>query len=156
MEEKATFAAGCFWGVEDTFMNTPGVIRTRAGYTGGTVDSPSYERVCAGGTGHREAVEVMYDSDVVSYDELLRVFWDMHDPTTPNRQGPDAGEQYRSVIFYHTEPQREAALASRRLLEESGMHDDPIVTDIVPASPFFAAEEYHQQYLRKQSTSSVA
>jgi len=148
--EKATFAAGCFWGVEATFRAAPGVISTRVGYTGGRAANPSYERVCTGQTGHAEAVEVVYDPGQVSYEELLEVFWKSHDPTTPNRQGPDVGEQYRSAVFYHTLEQQVSAVASRDRLEASGRLRRPIVTEVTPAGPFYEAEEYHQQYLQKR------
>ena len=150
MKEKATFAAGCFWGVEDAFMRTDGVLETRVGYTGGTTEHPTYGEVCGGDTGHREAVEIVYDPDMAPYETLLETFWNIHDPTTPNRQGPDEGEQYHSVIFHHTEEQRAAAEKSKKERNASGMHAAPIVTDIIPATAFYPAEEYHQQYLRKQ------
>lgn len=146
--DKATFAAGCFWGVEAAFREVKGVTSTTVGYTGGTFDNPTYKDVCTGRTGHAEAVQVEYDPSQVCYDELLTMFWNMHDPTTPNRQGPDVGTQYRSAIFYHTPEQKDAAIASKEKLEKSG--SKPIVTEIVPASTFWEAEEYHQQYLKKQ------
>jgi peptide-methionine (S)-S-oxide reductase len=152
--QKATFAAGCFWGVEETFRTTPGVAATQVGYTGGAATKPSYEQVCSGRTGHAEAVEVTYDPNRVTYEALLHVFWDNHDPTTPNRQGPDVGEQYRSAIFFHTPEQESAAKASKASLEESGRFRRPIVTQIVPAPTFWRAEEYHQQYLAKRGTRS--
>jgi peptide-methionine (S)-S-oxide reductase len=148
--EKATFAAGCFWGVEETFRQIGGVVSTRVGYTGGSVPAPSYEQVCSDRTGHAEAIEIEYDPAQVSYDRLLDVFWAMHDPTTLNRQGPDVGSQYRSAIFYHNEAQEAAAGASRQRLEQSGKHRRPIVTEIVPAKEFYPAEEYHQRYLEKR------
>jgi peptide-methionine (S)-S-oxide reductase len=148
--ETATFAAGCFWGVEDTFRNTPGVISTRVGYTGGALNNPTYRDVCSDCTGHAEAVEVTYDPARVSYEELLKVFWENHDPTTLNRQGPDAGTQYRSAIFYHSPEQQTAAQRSKEQLENSGAFRRPIVTEIVPAAEFWQAEEYHQQYLEKR------
>jgi len=150
----ATFAAGCFWGVEHTFRQVDGVTDTTVGYTGGHTENPTYREVCSGTTGHAEAVRVEYDPEVVSYDELLEVFWDSHNPTTRNRQGPDVGEQYRSVIFYHTPEQEQAARRSKKELDESGEYDRPIVTDIRPAQEFYRAEEYHQQYLEKQGRSS--
>lgn len=150
----ATFAAGCFWGVEHTFRQVDGVTDTTVGYTGGHTENPTYREVCSGTTGHAEAVRVEYDPEVVSYDELLEVFWDCHNPTTRNRQGPDVGEQYRSVIFYHTPEQEQAARKSKKQLDESGEYDRPIVTDIRPAQEFYRAEEYHQQYLEKQGRSS--
>ncbi|MEZ6068839.1 MAG: peptide-methionine (S)-S-oxide reductase MsrA [Pirellulales bacterium] len=147
--QKATFAAGCFWGVEATFARQDGVASTAVGYTGGTVDAPTYEQVCSGRTGHAEAVLVEFDPQAISYDQLLDVFWKCHDPTTLNRQGPDVGTQYRSAIFYHDEAQREAAEAAKRRHEEAGTFSRPIVTEIVPAAPFHMAEEYHQKYLAK-------
>ncbi len=146
----ATFAAGCFWGVEATFRQLPGVTATRAGYIGGKTANPTYEEVCTDRTGHAEAVEVTYDPARVSYDDLLRVFWENHDPTQRNRQGPDVGAQYRSAIFYHDSEQEVAARASKERLERSGAHKRPIATEIVPASAFFEAEGYHQQYLEKR------
>jgi peptide-methionine (S)-S-oxide reductase len=148
--EKATFAAGCFWGVEATFRSTPGVISTRVGYTGGTLTNPTYKDVCSDRTGHAEAVEVTYDPARVAYEELLKVFWQNHDPTTPNRQGPDVGTQYRSAIFYHSPEQEAAARASKEQLEKSSAYRRPIVTQIVPAVDFWQAEDYHQQYLEKR------
>jgi peptide-methionine (S)-S-oxide reductase len=152
--KKATFAAGCFWGVEETFRTTPGVIGTAVGYTGGRAPNPTYEAVCTDTTGHAEAVEVAYDPEKVSYDDLLAVFWANHDPTTLNRQGPDVGTQYRSAIFYHDEEQQASAEASKRRLEESGRFRRPIVTEIMPASTFFRAEDYHQRYLAKRGRSN--
>jgi peptide-methionine (S)-S-oxide reductase len=148
--QKATFAAGCFWGVEAEFRQIKGVKQTTVGYSGGTTESPGYRDVCSGMTGHAEAVEVEYDPSEVSYEELLKVFWENHDPTTLNRQGPDVGTQYRSAIFYHDEDQRAAAMESKEKLESSGRYRNPIVTEIVPASQFYRAEEYHQQYLEKR------
>ena len=152
--QKATFAAGCFWGVEETFRQTRGVIGTAAGYTGGASGQPSYEQVCSGRTGHAEAVEVTYDPSQVTYETLLKTFWENHDPTTLNRQGPDVGEQYRSAIYVHSPEQEAAANASKASLEASGRFRRPIVTQIVPASTFWRAEEYHQQYLAKRGSSS--
>jgi peptide-methionine (S)-S-oxide reductase len=146
----ATFAAGCFWGVEAAFRQVPGVTATRVGYTGGTTTNPTYKQVCTDRTGHAEAVEVSYDPARVSYDDLLRVFWEIHDPTQRNRQGPDIGTQYRSAIFYHDPEQESAARASKERLERSGVHKRPIVTEIVPAQTFYQAEDYHQQYLEKR------
>jgi peptide-methionine (S)-S-oxide reductase len=146
----ATFAAGCFWGVEAAFRQVPGVTATRVGYTGGTTTNPTYKQVCTDRTGHAEAVEVSYDPARVSYDDLLRVFWEIHDPTQRNRQGPDIGTQYRSAIFYHDPEQESAARASKERLERSGVHKQPIVTEIVPAQTFYPAEDYHQQYLEKR------
>jgi len=151
--EKATFAAGCFWGVEAAFRQVNGVLSTQAGYTGGHTQNPSYEDVCSDKTGHAEAVEVTYDPTRVSYDALLNVFWQNHDPTTPNRQGPDVGEQYRSAIFYHSAAQEAAAKASKARLEAERHYKRPIVTQIVAATPFYRAEEYHQQYLEKRGLS---
>ncbi|MHC4480763.1 MAG: peptide-methionine (S)-S-oxide reductase MsrA [Planctomycetota bacterium] len=152
--EKATFAAGCFWGVEDTFRAVEGVVDVAVGYTGGHLAKPTYQDVCAGGTGHAEAVLVEYDPGRVSYEELLGVFWSSHDPTTPNRQGPDVGAQYRSAIFCHTPEQMAAALASKEQQEAAGVHPRPIVTEVGPAMTFWRAEEYHQQYLAKRGLSS--
>lgn len=148
--EKATFAAGCFWGVEAMFRAVPGVISTRVGYTGGTLENPSYKDVCTDRTEHAEAVEIAYDPTRVSYDKLLDVFWKGHDPTMLNRQGPDIGTQYRSAVFYHNPEQEAAAHASKERLEKSGEYRRPIVTEIVPASQFWQAEDYHQQYLEKR------
>jgi peptide methionine sulfoxide reductase msrA/msrB len=147
--ETATFAAGCFWGVEAAFAQVKGVVKTTVGFTGGKKENPSYVQVSTGTTGHAESVEVEYDPAIVSYEKLLDIFWDIHDPTTPNRQGPDTGSQYRSVIFYHTPQQERVALASRKKLEQSGKFRDPIVTEIVAAGVFYPAEEYHQRYFEK-------
>ena len=147
---KATFGAGCFWGVEATFRQVPGVVSTAVGYLGGTLANPTYKDVCSGRTGHAEVVEVEYDPSRVSYDDLLAVFWENHDPTTLNRQGPDVGAQYRSAIFFHTPEQEAAARASKEERERSGSYRRPIVTEITPASTFYRAEEYHQQYLEKR------
>jgi len=152
--ETATFAAGCFWGVEHTFRQVEGVLSTEVGYTGGTTENPTYEQVCSGTTGHAEAVRIEFDPQVVSYEQLLEVFWNCHDPTTPNRQGTDVGTQYRSAIFCHTPQQEAAARASLERLAVSGRFRDPIVTEIRPAGPFYRAEEYHQQYLAKRGRSS--
>ena len=152
--EKATFGAGCFWHVEETFRQVAGVLATQVGYMGGTMENPSYEEVCSHTTGHAEVVEVAYDPDRLSYEELLRVFWDCHDPTQLNRQGPDIGSNYRSVIFCHTPVQEEAARGSLEQEERSGRHRRPIVTEIAPASTFWRAEEYHQQYLAKRGKDS--
>jgi peptide-methionine (S)-S-oxide reductase len=151
---KATFAAGCFWGVEATFRQLPGVISTRVGYTGGQTANPSYKDVCTDRTGHAEAVEVEYDPAKLSYDKLLEVFWENHDPTQLNRQGPDWGTQYRSAIFFHTPEQEAEAKASKEQLEKSRRLSKPIVTQIVPAVEFFEAEDYHQQYLEKKGLAS--
>lgn len=152
--EKATFAAGCFWGVEAAFRSLPGVIDTAVGYIGGTTENPSYEQVCTGSTGHAEAVEVDFDPEKVSYDQLLHTFWSNHNPTTLNRQGPDIGTQYRSAVFFHTPAQQTAATTSRDTLAASGQYPNPIVTQILPAPQFYRAEEYHQQYLEKRGQSS--
>ena len=148
--ETATFGAGCFWGVEATFRQVPGVVSTAVGYMGGTLANPTYQDVCTDKTGHAEAVQITYDPLKTSYSDLLKVFWENHDPTTLNRQGPDVGTQYRSVIFYHTPEQEAAASASKENLERAGAFKRSIVTEIVPASTFWRAEEYHQQYLEKR------
>lgn len=150
MTERATFAAGCFWGVEEAFRKVNGVRSTTVGYTGGTTRNPTYEEVCTDNTGHAEAVQMEYDPSVVSYEDLLKVFWESHDPTTPNRQGPDFGSQYRSAIFYHDEKQKTAAMASRDKLQSSDRFNKKhIVTEIATAKEFYRAEDYHQQYLQK-------
>ncbi len=149
MTEKATFGAGCFWGVEETFRHLKGVINTKVGYKGGTLANPTYQDICTDRTGHAEVVEVEFDPAQVSYEELLKAFWDNHDPTTRNRQGPDVGAQYRSVVFYHTPQQKAAAEASKERLQNSGRHRRPVVTEIVAAGAFYPAEEYHQRYLEK-------
>ena len=146
---KATFAAGCFWHVEDLFRKVKGVSSVTSGYTGGTMPSPSYQDVCTDRTGHAEAVQVEYDPKQVSYDELLKVFWENHNPTTLNRQGPDIGTQYRSAVFYHDAEQEKAAKESMKNLQES-MPEKKVVTEITPAKEFFKAEEYHQRYFEKQ------
>ena len=151
MMELATFAAGCFWGVEDTFLTVPGVCRTRVGYCGGHRDSPTYRDICNGDTGHAEAVEITFDPLQITYNDLLKVFWECHDPTQINRQGPDFGEQYRSVIFYHTDDQHKAALASRDDLESRHVFSRAIATQIVSAAVFWEAEAYHQKYHQKNS-----
>jgi len=153
---QASFGAGCFWGVEAAFAQIPGVKKTAVGYQGGTLKNPSYEDVCSGGTGHAEVVHVEYDPAKVSYDKLLDLFWAEHDPTTPNRQGPDVGTQYRSVIFYYTPEQKAAAEAAKAKLEKSGHFRRPIVTQIVAAPEFYRAEEYHQRYLEKRGQRSCA
>jgi peptide-methionine (S)-S-oxide reductase len=152
--EKATFGAGCFWGVEAAFRQMRGVVATAVGYEGGTLDKPTYQDVCSHTTGHAEVVEVDYDPSRIGYDDLLAVFWENHDPTQLNRQGPDVGDQYRSVVFYHSPEQQAAALASKAQLEQSGKYRRPIVTLIEPATAFYRAEEYHQQYLEKRGLSS--
>jgi peptide-methionine (S)-S-oxide reductase len=146
---KAIFGAGCFWGVEAAFRQVEGVLATAVGYSGGRLENPTYENVCSGRTGHAEVVEVEYDPSKVSYEKLLDVFWENHDPTTLNRQGPDVGEQYRSAIFFESPEQEAAARASKESLEKSGRYKRPIVTEIEPASTFYRAEEYHQRYLEK-------
>ncbi|MFN2490409.1 MAG: peptide-methionine (S)-S-oxide reductase MsrA [Actinomycetota bacterium] len=150
MHEKATFGAGCFWGVEAAYRRVRGVVSTAVGYAGGSLDEPGYEDVCSGATGHAEVVEVVFDPDKVTYEELLDVFWSEHDPTTPNRQGPDVGTQYRSVIFWHSPAQETSAKASRDELEASGRLTRPIVTELLAAPTFWRAEDYHQQYLEKR------
>jgi peptide-methionine (S)-S-oxide reductase len=148
MTEKATFGAGCFWGVEIEFRNVPGVVDTAVGYEGGTLPNPTYEDVCSHTTGHAEVVQVEFDPEEVSYDQLLDVFWDVHDPTQVNRQGPDVGSNYRSVIFFHSPEQQEQALESKARVQ--ARFDRSIATEISPASEFWRAEEYHQQYLVKR------
>jgi peptide-methionine (S)-S-oxide reductase len=148
VEKKATFGAGCFWGIEAAFRQLEGVTKTEAGYEGGTLENPTYEDVCSHTTGHAEVVEVTYDPDQISYDELLDVFWAKHDPTQLNRQGWDIGDQYRSVVFVHDEEQREAAEQSKA--EQQKRYRAPIVTQIEPAQTFYVAEDYHQQYLEKR------
>ena len=151
---KATFGAGCFWGVEAAFRRVPGVLATAVGYMGGKTKNPTYEDVCSDETGHAEVVEVSYDPGRVSYEDLLHVFWTNHDPTTLNRQGPDVGRQYRSAIFYHSPEQQAAASSSKEELQTSGRYRKPIVTEITPAAEFYRAEEYHQQYLEKRGLAS--
>lgn len=148
--ERATFAAGCFWGVEEVFRVVPGVVSTAVGFMGGNLDYPTYEQVCRDDTGHAEVVDIQFDPDIVSYAELLELFWQKHNPTTLNRQGWDLGRQYRSAIFYYSEEQRGLAEKSKAAVDASGAYADPVVTEIVPASTFWRAEEYHQQYVRKQ------
>lgn len=152
--ELATFAAGCFWGVEAAFRQTKGATKTTVGYTGGTTENPTYEEVCSGTTGHAEAVQVEFDPQEISYTELLNIFWSNHNPTQLNRQGPDIGEQYRSVIFFHTPEQEREARESKEELQKSGTFLKPVVTLILPAGPFYPAEEYHQQYLEKRGLAS--
>lgn len=148
--ERATFGAGCFWGVESAFREVDGVVDAAVGYAGGHTEKPTYEEVCSGRTGHAEVVRVEYDPDRVSYDDLLEVFWRIHDPTQVDRQGPDVGSQYRSVIFAHSEEQRERARASKERLDASGRLGRPVATAIEPAGPFWRAEEYHQRYFEKR------
>ncbi len=151
--ETATFAGGCFWGVEARFRRINGVAETCAGYTGGQVENPTYEQVCGKKTGHAEAVRVTFDPEKVSYDQLLSIFWTMHNPTTKNRQGLDIGPQYRSAVFYHSEKQREKAENFKRMLEEEKRFSKPVVMEIVPAGPFYPAGEEHQRYLEKRGRS---
>ncbi len=150
--ERATFAAGCFWGVEDAFRVIPGVVNTAVGYMGGHVDNPTYQIVCSDESGHAEVVDIEFDPAIVSFEQLLELFWRKHNPTTLNRQGWDLGSQYRSAIFYHSEQQQQIAEQSKASLDSSGAFSDPIVTEIVPAMTFWRAEEYHQQYLLKQKS----
>lgn len=152
--ETATFGAGCFWGVEETFRQTPGVLSTEVGYSGGATENPTYEQVCYANTGHAESVKVTFDPSKISYGQLLDIFWKNHNPTTLNRQGPDVGSQYRSVIFYHSPEQKDVAEKSKEDLDRSGKFPRTIVTQVVPAAPFYRAEEYHQRYLQKQGRDS--
>ncbi len=152
MDRKATFGAGCFWGVEAAFRQLEGVTKTEVGYEGGTLENPTYEDVCSHTTGHAEVVQVTYDPERISYEQLLDVFWGKHDPTQLNRQGYDIGDQYRSVIFFHDEEQQEAAVRSKA--EEQTRHTHPVVTQLEPAGMFYVAEDYHQQYLEKRGRSS--
>ncbi len=154
MTEKATFGAGCFWGVEETFRQTPGVIEAVSGYAGGTLENPTYQDVCSGRTGHAEVVEVTYDPAKVRYEDLLKVFYENHNPTTLNRQGPDVGTQYRSAVFFHSPEQKAIAEKMKAELDKSGVFKKPIVTEVTPASTFYRAEEYHQKYLEKRGLSS--
>jgi peptide-methionine (S)-S-oxide reductase len=153
-QEIATFAAGCFWGVEETFLQTPGVLSTRVGYTGGSAKDPRYEEVCSDTSGHAEAVEVTFDPEKVSYKKLLDIFWNNHNPTTKNRQGPDFGSQYRSGVFFHSPEQKTIAEKSKDAFDRSGRYSTPAVTEITEATTFYPAEEYHQKYLRKSGKSS--
>lgn len=152
--DKATFGAGCFWGVEAAFRRIKGVTATCVGYIGGTMPNPTYHDVCTGRTGHAEAVEVDFDPEQVSYEDLLKVFWSSHDPTQLNRQGPDVGTQYRSAIFFHSAEQEKAAKTSKDKLQASTLFKRPLVTEIVPAPTFYKAEDYHQQYLDKRGMGS--
>jgi peptide-methionine (S)-S-oxide reductase len=152
VENKATFGAGCFWGVEAAFRQLDGVAKTEVGYEGGTLENPTYEDVCAHGTGHAEVVQVTFDPERISYDDLLQVFWAKHDPTQLNRQGWDVGDQYRSVIFFHDPEQQETAVRSK--VAEQTRHAQPVVTQVEPAGTFYVAEDYHQQYLEKRGRSS--
>ena len=151
--ETATFGAGCFWGVEESFRQIPGVLDTAVGYLGGHTQNPSYQDVCTDETGHAEVVQVTYDPAKVGYEQLLNVFWESHDPTTLNRQGPDVGTQYRSAIFFHSPEQERIARASKEKMQASSKFRRPIVTEITPASTFYRAEEYHQKYLAKRGVS---
>jgi peptide-methionine (S)-S-oxide reductase len=154
VEKKATFGAGCFWGVEAAFRRLEGVIATRVGYEGGNLENPTYQDVCSHRTGHAEVVEVTYDSDQISYEQLLDAFWNKHNPTHRNRQGLNFGDQYRSVIFFHDEEQRKAAERSKAELDASKRYRRPVATAIDPAQKFYVAEDYHQQYLEKQGRAS--
>ena len=154
MVKKATFGAGCFWGVEAAFRQIEGVTKTEVGYEGGHLENPTYQDVCSHTTGHAEVVEVTYDPERVSYEQLLEVFWNKHNPTQKNRQGWDIGDQYRSVVFFHDEEQRAAAERSKAELDASGRYRKPVVTLVEPAQTFYRAEEYHQRYLEKQGRSS--
>ncbi len=148
--QKAAFAAGCFWGVQSAFQQVKGVVKVTAGYTGGRLKNPTYSQVSTGATAHAEAVEIEFDPAQVSYEQLLDLFWSIHDPTTPNQQGPDIGSQYRSAIFYYTPQQKQAALASKAKLEKSKEYPSPVVTEIVQAKDFYSAESYHQDYFKKR------
>jgi peptide-methionine (S)-S-oxide reductase len=154
-KSTAMFGAGCFWGVEERFRKLKGVEKTMVGYSGGDFANPTYKDVCSGKTGHAEVVKIEFDPEIITYDELLDVFWKIHNPTSLNRQGFDIGAQYRSVIFYYTPEQKEKAIQSKRELEESGKYDKPIVTQIEPAKEFYRAEEYHQKYVQKRSKRSI-
>ena len=154
MVEKATFGAGCFWGVEAAFQQVPGVTETAVGYAGGDMPNPTYKDVCTDETGHAEVVQVTFDPSKVSYEQLLDVFWKIHDPTQVNRQGPDFGTQYRTAIFFHSPEQEAAAKQSRAALEASGKFRRPVATEITPAAEFYRAEEYHQKYLQKRGAAS--
>ena len=152
--EKAIFGAGCFWGIEAEFRKKEGVLNTSVGYSGGTTQNPTYQDVCSNRTGHAEVVQVEFDPSIITYKELLNTFWSMHNPTTLNRQGPDVGSQYRSVIFYMNESQKKEALASLNELEQQKKFNNPIVTEVVPAKEYYEAEEYHQQYFEKRGLAS--
>jgi peptide-methionine (S)-S-oxide reductase len=154
MQEIATFGAGCFWGIEAAFRRVPGVLDAAVGYSGGRTENPSYQDVCTDTTGHAEVVQVTFDSEKLSYDQLLDVFWTIHDPTQVNRQGPDYGKQYRTAIFFHSPEQEAAAKKSKQALEATGKLRRPIATEITPAAPFWRAEEYHQRYLEKRGAAS--
>ena len=154
MPEVATFGAGCFWGVEAAFRRTPGVIDAAVGYSGGDLEKPTYKDVCTDETGHAEVVQVTFDPQKLNYSQLLDVFWKIHDPTQVNRQGPDFGKQYRTVIFFHSREQEEIARKSKQALESSGKFRHPIATEISPVKTFWRAEEYHQRYLEKRGAES--
>jgi peptide-methionine (S)-S-oxide reductase len=154
--QLATFAAGCFWGIEAAFRKVHGVVETQVGFMGGHTDKPTYKQVCSSNTGHAEVVHLQYDSAQVSYEDLLQVFWAIHDPTTYHRQGPDIGSQYRSAIFYYNPEQKQAAERSAKKLEQSGTYPNKIVTEMVPASTFYPAEEYHQRYYEKNGLQACA
>jgi len=154
MQELATFGAGCFWGIETAFRRVPGVLDAAVGYSGGHTQNPNYREVCTDTTGHAEVVQVTFDPEKVSYDQLLDVFWTIHDPTQVNRQGPDYGAQYRTAIFFHSPEQEAAAKRSKQALEASGKLRRPVATEVTPAGPFWRAEEYHQRYLEKRGAAS--
>ena len=154
MQEIATFGAGCFWGIEAEFRRVPGVLDAAVGYSGGHTQNPSYQEVCTDTTGHAEVVQVTFDSEKVSYDQLLNVFWTIHDPTQVNRQGPDYGAQYRTAIFFHSPEQEATAKKSKQAIETGGKLRRPVATEITPAGPFWRAEEYHQRYLEKRGAAS--
>ena len=154
MQEIATFGAGCFWGIEAAFRRVPGVLDAAVGYSGGRTENPSYQDVCTDTTGHAEVVQVTFDPEKLSYDQLLNVFWTIHDPTQVNRQGPDYGAQYRTAIFFHSPEQEAAAKKSKQAIEASGNLRRPVATEITPAGPFWRAEEYHQRYLEKRGAAS--
>jgi len=143
------FGAGCFWGVEAAFRKLKGVRETSVGYSGGHIENPTYENVCSGKTGHAEVVQIEYDPDMISYEDLLEIFWKIHDPTTPNRQGPDVGTQYRSAIYFYAAAQESSAKRSKEAFQMDGVHQERIVTEIAPAQKFYRAEEYHQRYIEK-------
>jgi len=151
---KATFAAGCFWGVEAEFQKVKGIKSTMVGYAGGDFKNPTYHDVCSGKTGHAEAIQIEYDPDLVSYEQLLEIFWNIHDPTTLNRQGPDVGSQYRSAIFFHSQEQEKFAIKSKENLQNSGRYHNKVVTEIIPVLSFYKAEEYHQKYIEKSGLGS--
>ena len=154
MTSTATFGAGCFWGVEAAFRALAGVTETAVGYMGGETESPYYQDVCTGTTGHAEVVQVLFDPEKISYEELLKTFWECHNPTTLNRQGPDIGSQYRSAIFFHSQEQQQVASKSKEILDQAGHFTHPVITEISAASVFNRAEEYHQQYIEKGGKSS--